>query len=377
MTLVFTGETFNQINLMLKDTVTKSRRDAGVKRAAGTAAHHVDVRHFVHKQNPRSLRATRALKKARAPYALRDDDCIRKDAIPSRISGDGTCFRWQVILAGKRSIRSFLCLHTQLQNRATRVIVFRSPLTTQNLRRRHFVRKLAVVIAAISLSPICAPAQQHEQDRLKHAGEVLMEILNVPENLPKYTLDRAECVIVVPSVKKLAFGVGASYGRGAMTCRSGANFTGPWGPPALYALEGGNIGFQLGGQATDFVLLVVNPKGVDSLLKSKVKLGGDASAAAGPKGRDAEAATDVLMHAEILTYSRARGLFAGVSLEGSTLRPDGSANNKLYGRDITAREIVIQHKVGTPAAGHLLISALQKASPRNMSDAKSLQNTAK
>ena len=239
------------------------------------------------------------------------------------------------------------------------------------------MRKLAVVIAAISLSPICAPAQQHEQDRLKHAGEVLMEILNVPENLPKYTLDRAECVIVVPSVKKLAFGVGASYGRGAMTCRSGANFTGPWGPPALYALEGGNIGFQLGGQATDFVLLVVNPKGVESLLKSKVKLGGDASAAAGPKGRDAEAATDVLMHAEILTYSRARGLFAGVSLEGSTLRPDGSANNKLYGRDITAREIVIQHKVGTPAAGHLLVSALQKASPRNMSDAKSLQNTAK
>ena len=239
------------------------------------------------------------------------------------------------------------------------------------------MRKLAVVIAAISLSPICAPAQQHEQDRLKHAGEVLMEILNVPENLPKYTLDRAECVIVVPSVKKLAFGVGASYGRGAMTCRSGANFTGPWGPPALYALEGGNIGFQLGGQATDFVLLVVNPKGVESLLKSKVKLGGDASAAAGPKGRDAEAATDVLMHAEILTYSRALGLFAGVSLEGSTLRPDGSANNKLYGRDITAREIVIQHKVGTPAAGHLLVSALQKASPRNMSDAKSLQNTAK
>jgi lipid-binding SYLF domain-containing protein len=239
------------------------------------------------------------------------------------------------------------------------------------------VRKLAVVIAAISLLSICAPAQQHEQDRLKHSGEVLMEILNVPENLPKYTLDRAECVIVIPSVKKLAFGVGASFGRGAMTCRSGANFTGPWGPPALYALEGGNIGFQIGGQATDFVLLVVNPKGVQSLLKSKVKLGGEASAAAGPKGRDAEAATDVLMHAEILTYSRARGLFAGVSLEGSTLRPDGSANNKLYGRDITAREIVMEHKVGTPASAHLLVSALQKASPRNMSDAKSLQNVSK
>ena len=239
------------------------------------------------------------------------------------------------------------------------------------------MKRLSALMTAISLLPICASAQQHEQERLKHAGEVLMEILNVPENLPKWTLDRAECVIVVPSVKKLAFGVGASYGRGAMTCRSGANFTGPWGPPALYALEGGNIGFQIGGQATDFVLLVVNPRGVQSLLKSKVKLGGDASAAAGPKGRDAEAATDVLMRAEILTYSRARGLFAGVSLEGSTLRPDGSANNKLYGRDITAREIVIQHKVGTPAAGQLLVSALQKASPRNMSDAKSLQNVSK
>src|SRR6516225_7046678 len=236
------------------------------------------------------------------------------------------------------------------------------------------MKKLAVLTTVILLIPICAGAQQHEQDRLKHSGEVLLEILNIPDNLPKYTLDRAECVIVFPSVKKLAIGVGASYGRGAMSCRSGANFTGPWGPPALYALEGGNIGFQLGGQATDFVLLVVNPKGVHSLLKSKVKLGGDAAAAAGPKGRDAAAATDVMMHAEILTYSRSRGLFAGISLEGSTLRPDGSANNKLYGRDITAREIVIQHKVGTPAAGHLLVSALQKASPRNMSDAKSLQN---
>jgi lipid-binding SYLF domain-containing protein len=235
------------------------------------------------------------------------------------------------------------------------------------------MKKLAVLTTVILLIPICAGAQQHEQDRLKHSGEVLLEILNIPDNLPKYTLDRAECVIVFPSVKKLAFGVGASYGRGAMTCRSGEHFTGPWGPPALYAIEAGNIGFQIGGQATDFVLLVVNPKGVQSLLKSKVKLGGDAAAAAGPKGRDAQAATDVLMHAEILTYSRSRGLFAGISLEGSTLRPDGSANNKLYGRDITAREIVLQHKVGTPAAAQLMVSALQKASPRNMSDAKSLK----
>ena len=225
--------------------------------------------------------------------------------------------------------------------------------------------------AALLLLP--AQAQKHEQERLKHAGEVLMEILNIPDNLPKPVLDRSECVIVIPSVKKLALGVGGNFGRGAMSCRGGETFTGPWGPPAMYALEGASIGFQIGGEATDFVLLVVNNHGARSLLRSKVKLGGDASAAAGPKGRDAEAATDVTMHAEILTYSRARGLFAGVSLEGSTLRPDGSANNHLYGRDITAKEIVIEHKVGTPGAGRLMVSTLQKASPRNMSDAKSLQ----
>lgn len=239
------------------------------------------------------------------------------------------------------------------------------------------MKKLCAVLAGVSLLAVGAQAQHHEQERLKQSGEVLTEILNVPEDLPRYWLNRAECVIVIPSVKKLAFGVGASYGRGAMTCRGGANFTGPWGPPALYALEGGNFGFQIGGQETDFVLLVVNPKGAMSLLKSKVKLGGEASAAAGPKGRDAEAATDVLMRAEILTYSRARGLFAGVSLEGSTLRPDGSANNKLYGRDLTAREIVIQQKVKTPVSGQPLISALEKASPRNRSDSKSLESVAK
>jgi len=237
------------------------------------------------------------------------------------------------------------------------------------------MRKVLTFIAVVTLLSVLAQAQDREQKRLKHSGEVLMEILNVPEDIPKYWLDRAECVVVLPSVKKLAFGVGASIGRGAMSCRSGANFTGPWGPPAMYALEGGSIGFQLGGQATDFVLLVVNPKGARALLKSKVKLGGDASAAAGPKGRDAEAATDVTMRAEILTYSRARGLFAGVSLEGSTLRPDGSANNNLYGHDVTARQIVLEHKVSTPASGQLMISALQKASPRNKSDAKSLQET--
>src|SRR5215831_17200572 len=227
-------------------------------------------------------------------------------------------------------------------------------------------------IAALLLSS-AAPAQQHEADRLRHAGEVLMEILNIPDDLPKSVLDKSECVIVIPSVKKFALGIGGNYGRGAMTCRGGANFTGAWGPPAMVALEGGNIGLQLGGQATDFVLLVVNPKGIDSILRSKVKLGADAAAAAGPKGRDAQAATDATMHAEILTYSRSRGLFAGISLDGSTLRPDNSASEKVYGHKITAREIVIQHKVGTPAAGQLLVSTLQKASPTNKSDPASLK----
>jgi lipid-binding SYLF domain-containing protein len=235
------------------------------------------------------------------------------------------------------------------------------------------MRKILAFMAVAAVLSVAASAQEREQKRLKHAGEVLMEILNIPDNLPQYWLDRSECVIVLPSVKKGAFGVGANIGRGAMSCRSGEHFTGPWGPPAMYALEGISFGFQIGGQATDFVLLVVNNKGVHSLLGSKVKLGGDASAAIGPKGRDAEAATDVTMRAEILTYSRAKGLFAGVSLEGSTLRPDGSANNNLYGRDITAKEIVLQHKVGTPPAGRLLVSVLEKASPRNKSDAKSLQ----
>lgn len=235
------------------------------------------------------------------------------------------------------------------------------------------MKKTLVLVATVILLSTAALAQKREQDRLKHSGEVMMEILNVPEDLPRYWLDRAECVIVLPSVKKGALGVGANIGRGAMTCRSGPHFTGPWGPPAMYALEGVSIGFQIGGQATDFVILVVNTTGVSHLLGSKVKIGGDASAAIGPKGRDAEAATDATMHAELLTYSRARGLFAGVSLEGSTLRPDGSANNNLYGRDIKAREIVIDHKVSTPESGKLLISALEKASPRNKSDAKSLE----
>lgn len=225
---------------------------------------------------------------------------------------------------------------------------------------------------------LCAPVtfaadKDREEGRVKDAGTVLKEILNIPDDVPTDLLSRAECVIVLPSVKKAAFGVGGSFGRGVMVCRGGAHFTGRWGAPALYALEGLSIGFQIGGQATDFVLLVMNPKGAESLLSSKVKLGADASAAAGPKGRTAEGATDIVMNAEILSYSRNKGLFAGVSLEGSTLRSDGSANEKLYGRKLSAREIIREGRVGVPASARALDALLNSKSPVNKSDPKSLK----
>jgi SH3 domain-containing YSC84-like protein 1 len=236
------------------------------------------------------------------------------------------------------------------------------------------MKKVLVVLVALAFVPTgFAAGDSKEVDRVKDAAVVLKEILNIPDDIPKDLLDRAECVVVLPSVKKLAIGIGGSYGRGVMVCRGGQHFTGPWGPPAMYALEGGNIGFQLGGQATDFVLLVMNLRGAESLMGTKVKLGADAAAAAGPKGRDTAAATDATMRAEILSYSRSRGLFAGVSLEGSTLRQDNSANEKLYGRKVTAKEILRQGKVGAPAAGRELDAELSKASPRNLSDPKSLQ----
>ncbi len=204
------------------------------------------------------------------------------------------------------------------------------------------------------------------RERLADSAEVLQQILNVPDGIPQSLLDRAKCVVVMPSVKKLAFGFGGSYGRGAMVCRSGKNYTGRWGPPVMYALEGGSFGFQLGGQASDFVFLVMNRDGVNSLIRSKVKLGGDASAAAGPVGRAMTADTDLLMHTEILSYARSRGLFAGISLQGSTLRPDDGANQNLYGRKVTPREIVAG-MVPIPDSGRRLVSELQKASPHNIS----------
>jgi lipid-binding SYLF domain-containing protein len=236
------------------------------------------------------------------------------------------------------------------------------------------MRRISVFVIAIFLAcPTLASSESREQKRLETCGQVFKEIMDIPDGIPKDLLNKAECIIVIPSVLKFAMGIGGDFGRGAITCRTGQHFRGPWSAPALFALEGANIGFQLGGQATDFVLLVMNPRGANSILSSKVKLGADASAAIGPKGRTAAADTDIVMRAEVLSYSRARGLFAGVSLEGSTLRSDGSANRKLYGRSLTAKEIVREGKAGVPASGRELVSLLNKQSPKNESDPVSLR----
>ena len=216
-------------------------------------------------------------------------------------------------------------------------------------------------------SPVRADDKEKDEDRLRNAGQVLKEILNIPDDIPQGLIDKADCVVIIPTVLKAAFIVGGSYGRGAMTCRSGDDFEGPWGAPTMMALEGGSFGFQIGAQATDFVLLIMNKEGAGSILSSKVKLGADASAAAGPIGRDAEADTDIAMRAQVLTYSRARGLFAGISLEGSTLRPDNGANENLYGKKVSAADIVFNKAVPVPDSAKALLATLQKATPVNKS----------
>jgi lipid-binding SYLF domain-containing protein len=210
-----------------------------------------------------------------------------------------------------------------------------------------------------------AADQTKEDDRLRNSGTVVKEILNVPDNIPQELLDKADCVVVFPSVLKAAVIVGASYGRGAMSCRSGEDFRGPWGAPTMMALEGGSFGFQIGGEATDFVLLVMNERGARGILGSKVKLGGDTSVAAGPVGRDASADTDATLGAEILSYSRARGLFAGISLEGSTIRPDNGDNTHVYGKEIPAQRIVLSRRVAVPPAAQLLVSTLDAKTPKH------------
>ena len=232
------------------------------------------------------------------------------------------------------------------------------------------MKKYLITAVCLTLVAGAASAQKlnKEQRRLEESGVVMREVLNIPDNIPHDLLEKAECVIVIPSVKKLAFGIGADYGRGAMVCRTGEHFRGPWGAPAMYALEGGSIGFQIGGEETDLILLVMNDRGMESILSSKVKLGGDASVAAGPLGRDASADTDAWMRAEILSYSRSRGVFAGISLEGSTLRPDDEASEQVYGHAIKAKEIVRGEKTGVPETGRNLVEVLQKSAPHNESE---------
>jgi SH3 domain-containing YSC84-like protein 1 len=231
------------------------------------------------------------------------------------------------------------------------------------------MKKVWLGIGLISVLAVPASAQKKEEDRVDNAGKVMQEILNAPDSIPRSVLDKADCVVVLPSVVKFAVGIGGSYGRGVMTCRGGKNFKGKWGAPTMMALEGGSAGLQLGGQATDFVLLLMNERSASSILTSKVKLGADASAAAGPVGRDASAETDATMRADILSYSRARGLFAGISLEGSTLRPDNDANKNLYGKQIDAKEIVFDGAVAAPASAATLITTLDKVSRANKSKA--------
>jgi lipid-binding SYLF domain-containing protein len=229
------------------------------------------------------------------------------------------------------------------------------------------MKRTFVIGVCLSVAAGGVYAATKEQKRLENCGVVMQEVLNIPDNLPRQVFDKAECVIVFPSVLKVAFGMGKEYGRGAMVCRTGKEFNGHWGAPAMYALEGDSIGMQIGGEATDLILLVMNQKGAASILSSKIKLGGDASAAAGPIGRDASANTDLWMRAEILSYSRSRGLFAGISLEGSTLRQDKKANERIYGHKISARTILLSDKVGVPRTGRHLVRVLQANAPRNES----------
>lgn len=232
---------------------------------------------------------------------------------------------------------------------------------------------IALALAAMPLTT-SAKDDEKEVDRIHNSGMVLREIMDIPDDIPQGLIDKAECIMVFPSVLKAAFIVGASYGRGVMTCRTGEHFSGPWSAPTMMALEAGSFGFQIGGEATDFVLLVMNARGAHAILHSKVKLGGDASVAAGPVGRTASADSDVTLRAEVLSYSRARGVFAGISLSGAYVRPDNDANKAVYGENLTAQDIVFKGEVPVPASAHELVAYMNHKSPKNLSDSASLRD---
>ena len=237
----------------------------------------------------------------------------------------------------------------------------------QNWKKLTSIRwmgNIAIGVLFILTSVLAWTADNETQDaRVKAAGDVLQELLNDPNGIPMNILNKADCVIILPSVKKAGFIVGGEYGRGAMTCRSGENFRGRWSAPIMMQSSGGSVGLQAGGQATDFVVLVMNDKGAHAVMNGKAKLGADASVAAGPVGRDAEAATNASMSAEMLSYSHAKGVFAGVSLAGTSLGPDNSANEKLYGKKVTPDKI-FAGDVQPPSSASEMLSLLQEKSPK-------------
>lgn len=229
-------------------------------------------------------------------------------------------------------------------------------------RQRIHRMALATALLSLVLTPLARAAEDADTARITASGDVLKELLDSPSGISHDLLNDAYCVIILPSVKKGGFILAAQYGRGVMTCRSGNDFNGAWGAPIMMQSSGGSVGFQIGGQATDFVILVMNDKGARAVMNGKAKLGSDASVAAGPVGRTAEASTNASMSAEMLSYSRSQGVFAGISLSGTSLGPDANSNEKIYGKAITGPEI-FQGGVQAPAAASQLLATLKETSP--------------
>jgi SH3 domain-containing YSC84-like protein 1 len=237
-----------------------------------------------------------------------------------------------------------------------------------------------LLISAMAALPVIAtdkPNDQTEESRLAKAAKVFDEIMGVPESTPRFVMDRADCVIIMPSVIKgnawiFSFGFGGSFGRGAMSCRTGEHFDGPWGAPTMVALEGVNWSPLMagGGEVMDILIFVMNPGGANSVLTTKAKIGGDASATAGTVGRDVAAESDAILHSTLLTFARAKGLFAGIALTGSTLRADGPANTKVYGKKVNAKDVVLHASEPAPESAKALLDTLNKWSPTNLSDPK-------
>ncbi len=226
------------------------------------------------------------------------------------------------------------------------------------------MRGAHVVLLSLALASAARAEDPEDKGarRLAACQEVLVEVLGMPESIPRDLLDKAECVIVIPSAKKAALGVGARWGKGAASCRKTDGRSG-WSAPLMMSVGGGSVGFQIGGQASDYVLLVMHAKGMESLLKSKFTLGADASVAGGPKGRTAGASTDAWMRAEILSYTRSRGIFAGVSIEGVVIHRDDDTNEAVYGEPVSARKVLLEERYAVPSAGRGFIDALNQYSP--------------